>query len=404
MSKLKFETGKEDDGQQARPGNVDDKGIVNKIDELLAEVLASNATHVHVEPGAEGTRVRSRVDSDLREVATFEAGLHPKIVNRFKILAGMDITRNKISQRGFFRVEADELRAECNAYVFPTVHGEKITVDILYKQGVTLSLEHLGFFTEVLKSYKEALAAPNGLVLVAGPPGSGRTTTCYASLATMNSPQKALAAFEPVNKYELPGVVLAAPSGGLSFAEGVRAMMESNPDVCLVGEVQDPEVARLMLAGAFAKRLVLGRMVAAHDSIQALVTLLDMGIQPFLLTAAVNAVLAQRLVRRICDGCKTPYSPPEQLVAEIGYKMKPDIQFYRGAGCAACGGTGFRGQIALFELLILNDQVSEMLVARRTLPEIREQAAKSGMVSLKRDGVNKVVMGYTAVEEVLSCL
>ena len=403
--KLKFESGKEDDQPQKAAPQAEEKTVVDKVDALLSEALQAQATDIHVEPGPEETRVRMRVQGQLQQVATFPASLHLKLVNRFKILGGMDITRSKIAQRGFFKVKAEEVNAECETFVIPSVLGEKVTVDILLKRGLELSLEHLGFYTEVLKSYKDALSKPHGLVLVVGPPASGRTTTCFASLAALNSPQRAVITFESVNKYELPGVVHCKPSPqhDFNFVDGVRAMMEANPDVCLVGEVQDPEVVKLMLQGAFAKRIVIGRM-AAHDSVNALVTMMDMGIQPFLITAAVNGVLSQRLVRRICDGCKEAYEPPEQLVNEIGYKMKPGIQFHRGKGCASCGGSGYRGTLALFELLILNEDINEALVARRSPGEIRDVATKHGMVPLKRDGVNKAVMGYTAIEEVLNAL
>lgn len=405
MSKLKFETAQREE-EQAKGPQVEDKGIIAKVDEVLEQALAARATDIHLEPGPTETRVRMRVGTVLQVLpTTFPPAIHGKVVNRLKILGSMDITKSKIAQHGFFKVEYEGLKAECNTYVFPSTLGEKVTVTVQYKRGLELSLEHLGFFTEVLKAYKDALTKPHGLVLVVGPPASGRTTTVYASLAFLNSPQKSVAAFEQVNKYELPGVVQGkpAPQADFRFVDGVRAMMDSAPDVALVGEVQDPEVARLMIQGAFSKRIVLGRM-AAHDAVNALVTLMDMGLQPFLITAAVNAVLSQRLLRRLCDGCKQPFAPPPQVIAEIGYKMPDNIQFYRGMGCAACGGSGYRGHIAIFELLLLNETVNEMLVARKSPQEIRDAAAKQGMVSLKRDGVNKVVMGFTSIEEVLNSL
>jgi type II secretory ATPase GspE/PulE/Tfp pilus assembly ATPase PilB-like protein len=407
MTNLKFESaGREE--EQLKPAQLEEKGVIEKVAEIIMRALTERATEIHLEPSPKPepeSRVRMRVDGVLKPVPGFSSGLHSKIANRIKILGSMDITKSRIAQSGFFRTEHDGQKVEIGAYIFPTVIGEKVTLSLQFKRGLELSLEHLGFFTEVLKLYKDALAKPHGLVLVAGPPASGRTTTSYASLALLNSPQKAVAAFEQVNKYELPGIVQGKPSfqGDFTFRDGVRAMMESGPDVALVGEVNDPEVARLMIQGAFAKRIVIGRM-AAHDAANAVTTLVDMGVQPFLLTAAVNGVLAQRLVRRICDRCKEPYVPPEQVVGEIGYKMRPDIQFFRGKGCAACGGTGYRGHIGLFELLILNEEINEAIVQRKSPNEVREAAANGGMISLKRDGVNKVVMGYTSIEEVLNSL
>lgn len=271
MAKLKFESGSKDEDQQQKPGAPEDRGIVEKVDELLEQALSVGATDLHVEPGTDETRVRARVGGALQQLGSFPANIHHKVVNRFKILADMDITRNKIAQRGFFRIKQEDSTAECTAFVFPSSLGEKVTVNVLLKTGFDMSLEHLGFFTEVLKSYKDAIAKPHGLVLVVGPPASGRTSTCYATLAALSSPQKSVSTFEPLVKYELAGVVHSkpAPQHGYSFEDGVRAMMDSDPDVCLVGEVQDPEVARCMLQGAFSKRIVIGRM-AAHDAAGAL--------------------------------------------------------------------------------------------------------------------------------------
>jgi len=404
MSKLKYEVGhKEEEGPKAP--QPEDKGIVAQVDEIIEKALESSATDLHVEPGPGETRVRMRVDGALHQVATFPSQIHGKLANRFKILGAMDITKNRIAQSGFFKVQLEGQRAECSTYVLPSILGEKITVNIQYKRGFELNLEHLGYFPEILKGFKDALAKPHGLVLVVGPPGSGRTTTAYAALRLLNSPQKACGTFEAVNKYELPGVVQGKPSfqGDFTFVDGVKALMDSSPDVAYVGELQDPEVARLVIQGAFSKRIVIARM-AAHDAANALVTLMDMGVQPFLLTAAVNAVLAQRLVRRLCDHCKEGYAPPEQVINEIGYRMPANAQFFRGRGCAACGGTGYLQHLGLFELLTLNEKINETLVARKSQGEVREVAAQAGMVPLKRDGVNKAVMGYTSIEEVLNAL
>ncbi len=404
MSKLKFEAGaKEDEGQ--KPAQLEEKGIVEKVDGILERALREGASDVHVEPGPSETRVRMRKDGVMEPLDPLPSSLHGKVANRFKILGGMDITKSRIAQTGFFKVTLDGQRAECSAYVFPSVLGEKVTLAIQYRRGFEASLEHLGFFPEVLKSFKDALAKPHGLVLIVGPPGSGRTTTAYASLKLLNSPQKAIAAFETVPKYELPGVVQGKPSfqGDFTFRDGVRAMMDSAPDVAYVGEVTDPEVARLMIQGAFSKRIVIARM-SAHDAANGLSTLMDMGVQPFLVTAAVNAVLGQRLVRRICQGCKEAYQPPEQMGADMGFKLTPDIKFYRGRGCAACGGTGYRDALGLFELLVLNEEINELIVGRKSPAELREAAGRAGMIPLKRDGLNKVVYGYTSIEEVLNAL
>lgn len=402
MSKLKFEVGAKED-EATKPQQVDDKGVVEKVDNVIERALREGATDIHIEPGPGETRVRIRKGGVMEVLDPLPSSIHGKVANRFKILGGMDITKSRIAQSGFFKVMLDGQRAECSSFIFPSVLGEKVTVSIQYRRGFEASLEHLGFFPEVLKGFKDALAKPHGLVLVVGPPGSGRTTTAYASLKLLNTTQKAIAAFEPVTKYELPGVVQGKPSfqGDFTFRDGVKAMMDSAPDVCFVGEVNDSDVARLMIQGAFSKRIVIARM-AAHDAANALVTLMDMGVQPFLLTAAVNAVLGQRLVRRVCQGCKEAYQPPEPVIAEIGYKMTPDIRFYRGVGCAACGGTGYRDHIGLFELLVPNEEINEMIVGRKSPGELREAAARTGMTPLKRDGVNKVVYGYTSIEEVLN--
>jgi type II secretory ATPase GspE/PulE/Tfp pilus assembly ATPase PilB-like protein len=331
--------------------------------------------------------------------------LHHKIINRVKILSGMDITLSRIPQRGYFKVVIEERKIELYTFCFPSVLGEKVVMQIHYRKAVSLSLDHLGMFPTMLGPFKKAVARSHGLILIVGPPGNGKTTTSYCVLGELDSPGKSIMSFEHVLKYEIEGMTQGRPDevAEFHFADGVKAMMDQSPDVALVGEVNEEEVGKGVIHGAFAARVVIARM-SGNDTISALNTLVDMGIQPFLVTACLNAALAQRLVRKLCDKCRRPFKPPPSVIEELGYRLPPETQFFEGAGCEACNGTGYRGFLGIFELFLPSEQVHQLMIARASQDQVREAALQAGMTPLKKDGIQKAIKGYTTIEEVMHAL
>ncbi len=409
LKKLKFITQKDDKegAPGARPPQAaaEDVSVTRKVDEVIAQALAAGASEIHFEAFPERTRVRIRVGNQLQEQGALESRLHANVINRIKVLGGMDITRRGIAQKGYFKVDLEDRKVDMAAVIIPTPIGEKAYVRIHYTQALQFSLDQLGMYPQILAGFKKALERPNGLVLIAGPPGSGRTTTAYTCLQHLNAPEKNMASFETTIRYQVPGVIQGKPDErfGFGFIDGLRAMLDQEPDVLYVGDLNNDQAARMTLGAAFGKRIVIGRINAGSGA-TALLALLDMGMPGFLVASGVIAVLTQRLVRRLCERCRQPYAPTELVLGELGIKPKPGLSFFAAKGCEACGGTGFSGYLGLFELFTPNEKVQEKLIARAPAREIQEAAAETGLVPLRHDGIRKVSQGLTTLEEVLARL
>ncbi|RME85139.1 MAG: type II/IV secretion system protein [Planctomycetota bacterium] len=404
MAKIRFEAGKKEDPRKTQmQSQIADTSVVQKVDGVIEKALELEATDIHFEPSGDEVLVRGKVHGEFQQIETFPGQLLGKIINRIKILSAMDITNTKHPQSGFFKVVTDESKIEILSYTFPTIRGEKAVLNIQYTKGVTHSLEDLGMIPTMLETFRESLNKQNGLIVVAGPPGNGKNTTLYACLQYLNSPTKSLATFEPMVKYELAGVTQGKPDekSDFTFEEGVRGIINTNPDVLLIGEVQTPEVAKMTVQAAFGKRIVLARM-SSNSAIGALQNFIDMGIQPFLVSSAINTILAQRLARKLCEKCKEEYVAPNQLIQELG--LKPGILFYKPKGCEECHNTGYNGFIGIFELLTMGDEIREMVIGRESPKRIQERARQLGMIELKKDGIYKAVKGITSIEEALNVL
>lgn len=392
------------DGKQVRSA-AEDKNVIQEVDQVLADAVASGATDVHFEPMQEGLVIRKRTKGLLSVVKEIPDRMKGNVLNRLKVLSGMDITKSRIPQNGFFRMTLGEKKIELYVYVMPTLYGESLVVKVSYKQSATLHLDQLGMSPSTLSAYRKALARNSGLYLITGPPASGKRTTVYASILEVLQPDMLAMGFDPVIKYEIPGMIQGKPDDRTeyTFADAVAALLKQEPDVAYIGEITNEEEARATIQGAFARRRVFARM-AANDSINAVQNLSDMGVQPFLLAASMEAVLNQRLIRKLCPSCRESYPVDETLQKEIGLRLPPNGQFFRAKGCQACGMTGYVGQVAIFELFLPSEELNKMLVAKEPVQALRQRAVREGFSSLKVDGVLKALAGYCTLEEVLNAL
>jgi type II secretory ATPase GspE/PulE/Tfp pilus assembly ATPase PilB-like protein len=408
MAKFSFETSKKavTDTAQMRSA-ADDKGVVQRVDEVIQQAVQQGATEIHFEPHAEGLIVRTRVKGALQAFdIDIPEGSVTNVINRVKVLSGMDITRTKIPQSGFFKVTLEDGRKiELYSYVFPTLYGEATIISVQYKQSATLRLPQLGMTQNVLAGFQKALARGSGLYLITGPPGSGKRTTAYASILEVLTDDKLAIGWDPVIKYEIPGMIQAKPDDKteFSFAEGIQALLKQEPDVAYIGEIAGLDDARAAIQGAFAKRYVICRMTA-NDCVNALQNILDMGVQSFLVAASLAAIVNQRLLRKLCPKCRQPYDADQNIQKEIGIRLREGTKFYHASGCDACEGTGFNGVQVVFELFLPSEELNKMIVAKEQVQALRQQAVKEGMATLKMDGIFKAMHGLVTVEDVLNSL
>lgn len=392
------------DPRQLR-NQAEDKNVVGQVDGILSEAVASGASEIHFEPLIDGYLVRVRERGILREVSRLPEKLKINVANRLKVISGMDITKARIPQSGFFRMALEERKIELYVYALPTLYGESLIVKVSYTQSATMHLDQLGIHPNVLPIYRKALAKGSGLYLVTGPPGSGKRTTIYASILEVLRPDQLAMGFDPVVKYEVPGMIQGKPEerSEFSFADAIVALMKQEPDVAYIGEVSGEAEARAAIQGAFARRSVFARMTA-NDAVNALQNMIDMGIQPFLLVASLTAIVNQRLVRRLCVRCREAYEPDEAVQREIGFRLPPGSRFFKAKGCETCESTGYAGTTAFFEYYRPSEELNKMIVAREPVQAIRARAAQEGMYTLKMDGIAKALVGSAALEDVLNAL
>ncbi len=407
QDKVQFETARKSpdvDSRQVRSA-AEDKTVIQEVDKALADAVAAGASEVHFEPRPDGLSIRMRVQGSMSTIKDVADRMKANVINRLKVLSGMDITKSRIPQTGFFKLTVGDRKIELYVYVMPSLYGESLTVKVQYKQSATLHLDQLGMSPSALSAYRKALGRASGLYLVTGPPGSGKRTTIYASILEVLNPDMLAMGFDPVIKYEIPGMVQGKPEdrSEYTFAEGIRALIQQEPDVAYIGDILNEQEARATIQGAFAKRRVFARMTA-NDSINAIQNLIDMGTQPFLVAASLAAVLNQRLIPRLCTACRDPYPADEAIQKELGLKLPENARFYKAGGCEACGNTGYSGVVGLFELFLPSEELNKMIVAKEPVQALRQRAIREGMSFLKVDGVLKAMAGFCTLEEVLNAL
>lgn len=379
----------------------DQAPIIKLVNLIVMQAAKKRASDIHIEPEETKVRVRYRVDGILYEEHSFEKNFHRAIVSRIKVLANLDIAETRKPQDGRIKLRLEDKSLDIRVSTFPTVHGENVVLRLLYKSAVMLGLKELGFRERELEKFNRLIYHPYGIVLVTGPTGSGKSTTLYAALTTLNSMEKNIITVEDPVEYELPLIrqTQVNERAGLTFASGLRAILRQDPDIIMVGEIRDKETAEIAIRAALTGHLVFSTL-HTNDAVSALTRLIDMGVEPFLISTTVIGVLAQRLVRVNCPKCKEEYQPSAELLKQVeGFTQTS--HFYRGKGCSHCNQTGFMGRIGIFELLVVDDDIRKMVNLQMSVDEIREFAKKQGMALLSVDGMNKVKEGITTLEELL---
>jgi type IV pilus assembly protein PilB len=383
----------------------DDAPIIRLVTLIISEALKQRASDIHIEPMENRLRVRYRVDGDCFEVESPPKRLQGAVISRIKIMADIDIAEKRRPTDGRIRLKIlgrdIDLRVSC----LPATWGESVVMRILDKQSVLLGIQDLGFMDDDYARFKNIIKRPTGLFLVTGPTGSGKTTTLYAALNELNRPDKKIITAENPVEYNIAGINQAEVKDaiGYSFGRILRAMLRQAPNVILVGEIRDKETAEIAVQAALTGHLVFSTL-HTNDAPSAISRLIDMGVQPFLVASSVQAIMAQRLLRTNCKHCKAPTTYTESELAAVG--MKPEdtqgATLLKGKGCPECRETGYRGRIAIFEMMELNQTLREMAFKKQPVHKLRAEAEMSGMRSLQKDGVRKILMGVTTIEEVLA--
>jgi type IV pilus assembly protein PilB len=382
----------------------DDAPVVQVVQKLITQGLRDRASDIHIEPQEDRVRVRYRVDGALVEVASLPASIGPSVVSRIKIMGGMNIVERRRPQDGQITTEIEGRPVDIRVSTTATIWGEKVVMRLLDKSRPLFKLADLGMPAATAQRYSKLLQSPYGMVICAGPTGSGKTTTLYGSLGEINSPDRNLMTIEDPVEYTFPSInqIQINDQAGISFAGGLKSILRQDPDVILVGEVRDVETARIAVQSALTGHFVLSS-VHATDTVSALFRLIDMGIENFLVAASISAVVAQRLVRRICHYCAEPYQPAADELAFLArFRAKaPADGFHRGAGCNFCSHTGYLERIGVYEMMVVTDNMREMIVDRRSHDDVRKLAVAEGMRTLQEEAAALVEAGVTTVPEVL---
>ncbi len=380
----------------------EDAPVIKLVNLIISQAVEDRASDIHIEPQEHDLRVRYRIDGVLHEIMRSPKQIQSAILSRLKLMAGMDIAENRKPQDGRCALSVKGRGVDFRVATLPTVYGERVVLRILEKGSITLKLEEMGFLPDSLKLFSKAFNKPYGSILVTGPTGSGKSTTLYATLNVLNIEGKNIVTIEDPVEYRLKGInqVQINSKAGLTFARGLRAVLRTSPDIVMVGEIRDRETAQIAIEAALTGHLVLSTL-HTNDAPGAISRLTEMGIAPFLVSSAITCVQAQRLARRLCSECKEAYEPPEELLDR--YKLPKDgsTKLYKAIGCSKCNDTGYKGRIGLYEVMLMDEEIEKLTVERATSEEIKKVAIAHGMKTLQQDGIEKVKLGLTSLEEVL---
>jgi len=376
---------------------------VKLVNYIIQKAVADRASDIHIEPQENDLRVRFRVDGVLHEVMRSPKTIQTSIISRFKIMAEMDIADSRRPQDGHCAVTVGNARTDFRVSTLPTVYGERVVLRILRTDSILLQLSDLGFLPASLERFEGSFKKPYGAILVTGPTGSGKSTSLYAAINVLNDPERHIITAEDPVEYRLPGINQCQINhkAGLTFAKALRSFLRCSPDVILVGEIRDQETATIAIESALTGHLVLSTL-HTNDAPSAVTRLIEMGVEPFLVSSAVDCVLAQRLARRLCSECKQEWRPKKEVLIQAGYPADnlPEV-VYRAVGCKKCGQTGYRGRVGVHEVLLMSEEISRLCVEEATAEEIKKVGVEQGMLTLRQDGLEKVRMGQTSIEEIV---
>ena len=381
----------------------DEAPIIRLVNSVLFQAVRQRASDIHFESFERGLVVRYRIDGVLYPILTPPKHLQSSIIARLKIMAGLNIAEKRLPQDGRFAIRTAGKDVDLRVSVLPTSHGERVVLRLLEKENRLLNLTEMGFSPDRLRTIQQLIRLTHGILLVTGPTGSGKTTTLYAALSEINAPDKNIITVEDPVEYQLLGIgqMQVNPKINLTFAAGLRSILRQDPDVIMIGEIRDRETAEIAIHASLTGHLVFSTL-HTNDAASAATRLIDMGIEPFLVASSVVAVLAQRLIRKVCPDCKQAYQPDDEELIRLGVvpgKTKPT--FYRGSGCPACTQTGYRGRTGIHELLVLDDEIRRLIGNKADAAAIRQSAVSRGMILLKEEAAEKIFAGITTTEEVM---
>ena len=385
-------------------GSEGEAPVVHVINLIVIEAMRRHASDIHLEPAQDSLRVRYRIDGRLVISHKLPKPAQNPILSRLKIMSGIDITEWRIPQDGRFKVRLEEREVDFRVSILPITSGGKVVLRLLDKSNLSIGLDHLGFMPDSINQFKETVKRPHGMILVTGPTGSGKSTTLYSVLSELNQPTRNLITIEDPVEYQVEGITQVQVNAevGLTFAGGLRSLLRQSPDVVMIGEIRDFETADIAMKASLTGQLVLSTL-HTNDAASAVTRLVDMGVEPFLVASSVTLIEAQRLVRKLCTKCREPYEPEAGVLKQFGLAAASGHAYHRAVGCRLCRGTGYKGRMGVIEVFQIDERVRELIVSRAQSWEIKQYAMeKLGMRPLREDGLRKVELGLTTLEEVLA--
>jgi len=377
--------------------------VIKLVSMLLNEAVRIKASDIHIEPFEKKVRTRLRIDGMLKEIQSHPKKMHAAVVSRIKIISGLDIAERRKPQDGRCKTKVGDREIDMRVSILPVVHGEKVVIRVLDSSNLQLDLSMLGFEPDVLQTYKKHVEVPYGMILVTGPTGSGKSVTLYSTLALLNNPTENISTVEDPVEFVTPGInqVNVNVKAGLTFAGALRAFLRQDPDIIMVGEIRDSETALIAINAALTGHKVFSTL-HTNDSTQVITRLSNMGVEPFLITSSLVMATAQRLLRKICPKCKSSYEVQPEVLKSLGMKnVDGPMTLFRGMGCSFCANTGYKGRVAVYEVMVMNDELRAAALARKSGDEIKAIARQCGLVTLREAALLKVKQGVTTIEEVL---